>query len=36
MKMTKTFKKYIQKIFINDYVYVEKYHNFLNYLWHII
>ena len=35
MKMTKEFKKY-KKDTINGYVYVEKLHNFKNYLWHII
>ena len=33
--MTEFQKKY-RKYIINDYVFVEKYHDLKNYLWHII
>ena len=35
MKMN-NFKKKYAKDTINDYVYVEKYHKILKYLWHVI
>ena len=35
MKMTKILKIY-KKDTINGYIYVEKYHTFYKYLWHVI